>query len=103
MMYYKIIDFAGDYKGGIEYSVGFGEDLTRIREQRPGFFLSLPNTMKRNILLILFLIGLRTAMGQTPGIISSVRYGGSGAERFTHIIRLNNGNYVCSGFTASAD
>jgi hypothetical protein len=60
--------------------------------------------MKPILLAVLLMSSFQTLFSQvTPGIISNVKYGGSGDDGFSDIIRLNNGNYVCSGTTTSAN
>ncbi|MCS3802265.1 T9SS type A sorting domain-containing protein [Niastella sp. OAS944] len=60
--------------------------------------------MKQFLLAALLISSFQSIFSQaTPGIISNVKYGGSGDDRFCDIIRLNNGSYICSGNTLSTN
>ena len=60
--------------------------------------------MKQILLAGLLILSFQAIFSQaTPGIISNVKYGGSGDDRFCDIVRLNNGNFVCSGTTYSTN
>lgn len=59
--------------------------------------------MKKTLLPIIISLLTLSTTAQTPGILSINKFGGSGNDEFTHITRLTNGNYVCSGHTTSSN
>ncbi|SFD45748.1 hypothetical protein SAMN05518672_10226 [Chitinophaga sp. CF118] len=55
--------------------------------------------MKRYLLAVSLFLFCSSAISQPTA--NSMKYAGSGEEHFTHIIKLNNGNYVCGGYSTS--
>jgi uncharacterized repeat protein (TIGR01451 family) len=61
--------------------------------------MSIKKIFLPTVMVFSFYVSVCSA--QTPGILWSNKYGGTGEDKFCHISRLNNGDMVYSGFTES--
>jgi len=59
--------------------------------------------MRKPALLLLLSFLHLIIYAQTPGIALMKRHGGSQEDRYGGITRLNNGNYICAGYTYSTN